>query len=351
MMFVWHYALVLLLAVPALAGAYLLLLRRRKNEVQRHAGFGLLREAIAAGHSLRQHLPALFLLAGFTVLILAVARPVWISTKPAEQGTVVLLIDVSLSMAAADVPPTRLAAAQAAAIEFVKTQPRDVRVGVVAFGAHADVVQLPTPNRADALQAIQNLELQRFTAIGSGLIGALLTLRPDAQVEQGHDIFRRGYNPAAHDALPGSAQKMELTARKPSRPGSDLSSAIVLISDGHSTMGIAPLKAAKLVAEHGIRVFTIGVGTLYGGVANVEGWPPIHAEFSETLLQEIADATEGEYFLARTAEKVARIYEKLGRRVVLERDEFELTVLFTALGIVLSLSAAGVSYSWSGRPA
>lgn len=347
MMFVWHYALFLLLAVPALVAAYLWLLRRANKPALRYAGFALVREAVGSAQQFRPHLPPLLLLAGLAALLIAIARPVMVITTPSQQGTVVLLMDVSLSMAASDVPPTRLAAARAAALDFVKAQPRDVRIGVVAFGGHADVVQLPTLNRADVLAALDRLELQRFTAIGSGLIGALLTLHPTADIEQGYDIFGIGRAPARVRDVPVNAQER---ARKPI-PDADLSTAIVLISDGLGTMGISPLVAAKTAAELGIRVFTIGVGTLYGGVANVEGWPPIHAEFSEETLEKIADITGGEYFLARTADKVARIYEKLGRRLVLERQELEITVLFTALGIILSLASAGLSLSWAGRPA
>lgn len=349
MMFLWHYALLLLLAVPVLIGAYLLFLRRQNKSALRYAGFGVVRDAIGVRHRLRLHAPAFLLLLGLTALLLAVARPMMVITSPAQQGTIVLLIDVSLSMAASDVLPTRLAAARAAALDFVQAQPRDVRIGVVAFGAHADVVQVPTLNRADVLAALDRLELQRFTAIGTGLIGALLTIHPSADIADGHDIFAAGRVPPG--ALDGPPPVVQKKPRKPVRPGSDLSSAIVLISDGHGTMGIPPAQAAGIAAEFGVRVFTIGVGTLYGGVANVEGWPPIHAEFSEETLQTIADITHGEYFLARTAEKVATIYEKLGRRVVLERREIEITVLFTALGIILSFASAALSFSWSGRPA
>jgi Ca-activated chloride channel family protein len=266
-------------------------------------------------------------------------------TSTSEQGTVVLLIDVSLSMAASDVPPTRLAAARAAAIEFVKAQPRDVRIGIVAFGGYADVVQTPTADRRDVMAALDRLELQRFTAIGNGLIGAILTLVPTADIGEEYDIFGTGRSPAV------SGTRLEKTQRKRAAPGSYLSAAIILVSDGKGTMGVPPAKAAKMAADLGIRVYTIGVGTLYGGVANIEGWPPIHADFDEDLLQEIATITHGEYFLARTADKVAKIYETLGRRVILEKHEFEVTALFTALGVVLSLASAGLSLLWSNRPA
>jgi Ca-activated chloride channel family protein len=267
-----------------------------------------------------------------------------------EQGTVILLMDVSLSMAASDVLPTRLAAARAAAIHFVEAQPRDVRIGVVAFGAHADVVQPPTSNRAHVLAALDRLELQRFTAIGNGLIGALLTLVPTADIGHEFDIFGAGRTPAGSQEIGAGA------TRAPARPpqkavpaGSDRSAAIILVSDGRGTMGIPAVKAAKMAADLGIRVYTVGVGTLYGGVANVEGWPAIHAEFDEATLQEIADITRGEYFLARTADKLTRIYQTLGTRVVLERTQRELTALFTAIGVVLLLASATLSLFWSSR--
>ena len=350
MMFIWHHALCLLLALPALAGTYLVLLPRKNNEALRYAGFGLVREAMGTRARFRPHIPALVLLLGLTVLIVAVARPVIVITSPAKQGTVILLMDVSLSMAASDVPPTRLAAAQAAAMAFVKAQPRDVRIGIVAFGAHADVVQLPTLNRGDVMAALDRLELQRFTAIGIGMIGALLTLVPTAEIGPEYDIFGAGRAPARVYDLPlNPTPKAERKPRKPLAPGSYLSAAIVLVSDGRSTMGIPAVKAAKMAADLGIRVFTVGVGTLYGGTANVEGWPPIHAEFDEETLKEVANITRAEYFLARTADKLTKIYETLGRRVVLERKEHEITALFSAIGVVLMLASAALSLLWSNR--
>ena len=345
MMFLWHHALWLTLALPALAGAYVVLLRRKNQAVLRYAGFDLVREAVGATRRFRPHIAPLLLLLGLTALVLGVARPVLVITSPSKQGTVVLLMDVSLSMAATDVPPTRLAAARAAAMTFVKAQPRDVRIGIVAFGGHADLVQPPTSNRADVMEALDRLELQRFTAIGTGLIAALLTIVPTADIGEGHDIFGAGRAPrGAFDVPPDKTHK-------PVPPGSYLSAAVILVSDGVGTMGIPPVTAARLAADHGIRVFTVGVGTLYGGVANTEGWPPIHAEFNEKILKEIADITRAEYFEARTADKLTKIYESLVRRVILERREREITALFAAIGVVLSLASAVLSLLWSSRPA
>jgi Ca-activated chloride channel family protein len=343
MLFLWHHALWLLVVLPMLAGAYVALAHRRTPAL-RYVGLGLAGAPTSLKARLIRHAPAALLFAGVGALLLAFARPVVITTIPAEQGTVILLIDVSLSMAASDVPPTRLDAARAAALEFVKLQPRDVRIGVVAFGGHADVVQPPTTDREQVIAALQGLELQRFTAIGNGLMGALLTIDPTADVPRGYDIFGTGraaadvYGLKASDAQPATPK-----ARKAVPPGSFLSAAIVLVGDGHGTMGVPAVEAARRVANHGIRVFTIGVGTLYGGVAHVEGWHPIHAEFDEATLRKIADVTGGEYFLARNADKVRRIYEGLGRRVIFERIEHEVTAVFTAIGMLLALSAVAAS--------
>jgi Ca-activated chloride channel homolog len=343
MLFLWHHALWLLIALPMLAGLYVALARRRKNTL-RYVGLGLPGEPATPRARVQRHVPAALLFAGVSALLVAFARPVFITTAPAEQGTVILLIDVSLSMAASDVPPTRLDAARAAALEFVKLQPKDVRIGVVAFGGHADVVQPPTTDREHVSAALHSLELQRFTAIGNGLMAALLTIDPTADVPQGYDIFGTGRVPGnalafnANEGRPATTKK-----RKAVAPGSLLSAAIVLVGDGHGTMGVPAVEAAKRLAHHGIRVFTIGVGTLYGGVAHIEGLLPIHAEFDEATLQKIADVTEGEYFLARNAEKVRRIYERLGRRVIFEKIEHEVTAVFTAIGMLLALGGLASS--------
>jgi Ca-activated chloride channel family protein len=350
MMFRWHHALWLLLVLPAVVGAYLVLLRRKNKVAFRYPRFALAREALNPAARLRPHIPALLLFVGITVLLLASARPVMVMTSPSGEGTVVLLIDVSLSMAATDVPPTRLEAARAAALAFVKAQPQDVRIGVVAFGAHADVVQLPTASRSDVKAALDRLELQRYTAIGNGLLGALLTIVPNADIPQGYDIFGTGQLPASYQ-VPLNQKQTAAMPHKRVPAGSDLSAAIILVSDGRGTMGIPAVQAAKMVADFGIRVYTVGVGTLYGGTANVEGWPAIHAEFDDETLKQIADITRGEYFLARNADKLTQIYERLVRRIILEKGEDEITALLTAIGMVLLLASAGLSVVWSYRPA
>ncbi|MES2561977.1 MAG: VWA domain-containing protein, partial [Pseudomonadota bacterium] len=264
-MFLWHHALWLLLLLPALAGVYLVLAHRKRKGALRYAGFGLVRAAVGSTHRIRPHIAPLLLLLGLTALVLGIARPVFVITAPSTHGTVILLMDVSLSMAATDVPPTRLAAARAAALDFVRAQPRDVRVGVIAFGGHADLVQPPTSNRAEAIAALERLELQRYTAIGTGLVAALLTLFPTADLAHGVEIFGMGRDPRG-DLVAASSQPLPSQAKhKPAAPGSYLSAAVILVSDGVGTMGVPVVAAAKMAADLGIRVFTVGVGTLYGG--------------------------------------------------------------------------------------
>jgi len=340
--FLWPHALWLLLALPALAGAYLVLRRRKAPASVRYVDTVVLRRALADMAAVRLHTPALLLLLALAALLLSTARPALVTTLPAKEGTVILLMDVSLSMAASDVAPTRLKAAITAAKAFVNARPPHIRIGVVAFGGHADLVQPPTTDRVQLLRTLDALELQRFTAIGTGLIGALLTLIPDLDVNQAHDLFGVGRAPARKDAD---------KPRKVMPAGADLSRAIVLVSDGRSTMGIPALGAAKLAAEQGIRVYTAGVGTLYGGVANVEGWEAIHAEFEEETLEKIADMTRAEYFYARDVEKLTRIYQKLSTRVIFERRETEITALFVAAAALLALAAAGLSFVWYNWPA
>ena len=178
MTFTWPEMLWLLTLVPVLVAAYVWVLRRKKKIALRYASLAMIKEAVSAGHKVRRHVPpALFLLA-VIAMIVAVARPAAVVTLPSQHETIVLAIDVSGSMRATDVQPNRLAAAQAAARSFVNEQPRTTRIAVVAFAATALVVQHPTQNREDILAAIDRLQLQRGTAIGSGIVVSLAAIFP-----------------------------------------------------------------------------------------------------------------------------------------------------------------------------
>ena len=348
MTFLWREALWLLLAVPALIGLYVYALRRKESAI-RIPSVALVRDAATPAPHIKRHLPpALFLLA-LVAMFMAVSRPATVASVPTEQRTVILAIDVSLSMGADDIAPTRLKAAQAAAREFVKRQPRDVRVGIVAFAGHADVVQPPTTRRSETLAAIDQLQLQYSTALGHGIVAALMTLFPEVDMAAQYDIFGAGRTPYKGSREEQAAERNPPRAKPPPVPaGSHSSAAIVLLTDGRSTFGIGHGQAAQMAAELGVRVYTVGFGKTEGGSIALAD-TLLDVEFDEPALKEIAAATGGSYFHASTAEELKSVYRDLTGRIVLERKFLELTALFTALGAVLSLSSVGLSFAWSPR--
>ncbi len=347
MTLLWPQMLWLLLAVPALVGAYVLLLRRKKKGALRYASLSLVTGALGPGQRLRRHLPALLLLVGIMVAIVALARPSAVVTLPSEQRTIILAIDVSLSMSATDVEPNRLAAAQAAAKAFISEQPPDVRVGIVSFAGTASVVQPPTENREDLLAAVDRLQLDRHTAIGSGIILSLATIFPDAGINLESIIF---------DDTPGSgrgvpidrAPKAEKKPFQPVTPGSYSSAAIMLLTDGRRTTGPDPVEAAQMAADRGVRVFTVGFGTPEGTSVSSEGWT-LYMRFDEETLKAIADITRAQYFHAGSAEDLRKVYGALNARFVLEKKETEITALFAAGAAALTLASGLLSLSWFHR--
>ena len=338
----------LLLAVPLAVALYVYALRRRKKNAVRYASLDIVKEAMGPGQRLKRHLPPAILLLAVAAMLVAIARPTAVITLPSEQRTIILAIDVSLSMRASDVEPSRLAAAQDAAKLFVSQQPPDVRVGVVSFAGTAFLVQSPTHNRDDLIAAIDRLELQRHTAIGSGLVVSLATLFPEAGIDLESMIF----GPAARDKPRGIAidqpKKPHVKEFVPVPPGSYASAAIILLSDGRRTTGPDPLDAAKLAADRGVRVYTVGLGSPQGGMASFEGWS-IYMRFDEETLKAIADVTRGEYFAASSATELNKVYENLNAKFKLEKKETEVTAIVTAAAALLALIAGGLSLVWFNR--
>lgn len=354
MSFLWPRLLPLLVLVPLLVLLYLWLLRRRARDAVRYAGLGLVREAMSPGQGLRRHLPpALFLLA-FTAMLLAVARPAAVLTLPSAHKTVILAMDVSGSMRADDVSPTRLAAAQAAARAFIADQPRSTRIGLVTFGGTAALVQPPTDSRDDLLAAIDRFELQRGTAVGSGLLISLKTIFPDIEFDlRSQDPRRRapGQRAAPLDRSRSAAPAAGVEAKPappPVPPGSHESAVIILLTDGQTTTGPDPIASAWMAAERGVRVYTVGIGTPNGEILVGDGWS-MRVRLDEDALKAIADITMGEYFYAGTAEDLKKVYESLTAKVVLETRETEVTALFAGAGAALAFLSALLSMLWFRR--
>jgi len=365
--FLWPTLLWLLLAVPMLAIVYAAIARRRRRRTLVYSGLGY-GPPVAAGAAgsagavpgrmpagrrsrtpwARRMVPfALFLLA-LTALFAAAARPSAVVMVPRLNQTILLALDSSLSMRAADVKPSRLEALQSAARAFIEAQPADTKIGIVTFAATAAVVQTPTVVREDAIAAIERMKLQKGTAIGSAILVALGVLFPDADFEQ--RLSRPGGQGGGRDRQAGasgssssaSSDKAEKARHEPVPPGSYASAAIVVVTDGQSTVGPAPAEVAKLAAEQGVRVYTIGVGTAGGEVIEGDGWK-VRVKLDESVLKDVATQTRGEYHMAESAGALNRIYRELGTRFVLEKKETEITSWFTAAGALLALMAAALS--------
>jgi Ca-activated chloride channel family protein len=276
------------------------------------------------------------LLCGVAVFTVALARPTATIRFPARRGTVILSIDVSGSMRAQDIKPSRMDAVKDAARGFVNGQQHGVRFGIVAFSGAAYLVQPPTADKAQVLASIERLRPQMFTAIGSGLLTALDAIfpKPAADVASGPD-----------SPLAPAPQEQE---PPPVAPGSYTSAIIILLSDGQSNQGPDPLDAAEQAANLGVRVFTIGVGTREGTDLSFGSFT-FHAILDEATLRKIASITGGSYYKASSAEELRGVYRSLGSRLEMEKETTEITVLFAAAALVLFLLMAALSMRWFNR--
>jgi Ca-activated chloride channel homolog len=325
---------------------YLYVLRRKARSAARYASLTMLREAAALTPPYRRHVPPVLFLLALLAMIVAAARPAAIVSLPTAHETVILAMDVSGSMRATDVQPNRLAAAQAAARTFVEEQPRSTRIGVVAFAATALVVQHPTLNREEITAAIDRLQLQRGTAVGSAIVVALAAIFPEEGItlEAVSGESKKRPMAAAIDAKTG----LEKPPFKPVPAGSYGSAAIVLLTDGQRTTGPDAIEAARAAADRGVRVYTVGIGTPDGEIMGFEGWR-MRVKLDEETLKNVATLTHGEYFYAGTAADLKKVYKSLNSRFTLEKKETEITAVFSALAAVLAVTSALLSLAWFNR--
>jgi Ca-activated chloride channel family protein len=343
MNFIWPTLLWTLLLLPALVALYWWLLQRRRRSAVRLASLAVAKEALGKGPGWRRHVPPMLLLLALAALIFSLARPTATISLPLSQRTIVLAMDVSGSMRAEDVKPNRLVASQEAAKAFITALPRDVKVGIVSFAGTAAVVQAPTTSREDLLAAIDRFQLQRGTATGSGIVLSLATLFPEDGIEISHITGQRN--------MPAPlGQQKEKKPFSPVPAGSYNNAAIIMLTDGQRTTGPDPLDAAKMAAERGVRVYTVGVGTTQGEIIGFEGWS-MRVRLDEETLKNISVLTQAEYFFAGSAQDLLKVYESLSNKLVVEKKETELTAFFAALGALLTVLGAGLSVFWFGRVA
>lgn len=330
MSFAWPPALGALLLVPVLVAAYLRLAQRRARRAEELARQGFVPSAAALRRQRRRHVPFVCFLAALTVLLIGVARPQASVSVPRREGTVILAFDVSNSMRADDMEPTRMDAAKAAATEFVKRQPGSVRLGVVAFSDGALVTQQPTDDHRAVLAAINRLNPVGATSLGQGLFTAVNaiaggTLPTDLDLE----------------ALADPEQPVEL--------GYYGSAAVVLLSDGENTNEPDPRAMARLASVAGVKVYPIGLGRPEGTVVEIEGFN-VSTALDEETLTDIARVTDGTYHRAADAAALTDVYRSIDLEWKRVPERTELTSVAAATGLVLLLVGAGLSLAWFGRP-
>jgi Ca-activated chloride channel family protein len=333
MTFIWSSLLYLLLIVPLLLWIYFRMQRQRRDLAARYGSLGVVRDSTSIPVT-RRHLPALFLLIGITVLIASMARPQATVKLPKLEGTVILTFDVSGSMAADDLVPTRMEAAKAAARTFAEEQPANVLIGVVAFSDGGLTVQAPTTERGQTFETIDRLEPRRGTSLGNGILVSLNTI----VVSAGDQPFLNSSNLSAPStATPDSIPQ-----------GWYPSSVIVLFSDGENNQEPDPAAVADFAADLGVRIYTIGFGSLEGALIEVEGFT-INSRLDEALLQYISGTTGGNYYNATNMEDMSRIYEDLEPKLSIKTENIEVTALFAGAGILFFLAAGALSLLWFGR--
>jgi Ca-activated chloride channel family protein len=320
----FQYPVMVALAVLVGAGlglAYRWLHRQRSNAL---AAAGL-RTAAAGWAGLRRHLPPMLFLAALTVLLFSAARPQATVPVPRAAGTVILAFDVSNSMAAKDIAPTRLAAAQAAAIDFVRSQPDTVDIGVIAFGQGPLTTKLPTDDHESTVAAIRRLQVAGGTSLGQAILGSLTAI---------------------------TGQPVTLPDPESSSPPPDLgywgSATIVLLSDGEDTGGPDAVAAAELAASAGVHIETIGVGTVEGATIEVDGFQ-LATALNEELLAAVAEATNGSYHRAEDAQSLGSIYQSLDLRITTEDELVELTAAGVIIGMLLLTVGGILMINWFGR--
>ena len=334
MSFIWPSLLFMLLTVPVLVLLYLWLQRRRYSFDARYGSLGLVHDSRGSGIGVRRHVPAMIFLAGITILLFSLARPQATMGVPKIEGTVMLTFDVSGSMAAADLQPTRMEAAKTAAREFVENQPAGISIGVVVFSDGGISVQPPTDNREETLTTIDRLVPRRGTSVGNGILVALNTIAVDAGDPPILNTSDLSQDPAVE---PVQAPQ-----------GWYPSSVIVLFTDGENNQEPDPAMAAEVAADLGVRVYTVGIGTAAGASIEVEGMT-IHTSLDETILQFIAGETGGMYYNAGDEQQLQRIYSDIEPKFSIKPEEIEMTSVFAGLGMIVFLIGGMLSLLWFGH--
>jgi Ca-activated chloride channel family protein len=349
MTFIWPPAFWLLLVLPPLVFFYLRNAGRRSKLLTLYPSLLRANQLMGRWGRMKRHVPPLLFLVSLLILIVALARPAATITLASQRGTLILAMDVSGSMRADDVHPTRITAAQSAAKEFVKDRPRAVKIGLVAFSGGAFLVQAPTADNVELNAAIDQLRPERMTAIGSAVLTSLQTIFPDQRFDTmlpgfGGEEFYLG-TPLDNSRR---AKPQPPKAPKPVPPGSYRSAAIILMTDGKSTLGPDPVEAARIASNYGVRVFTIGFGTANGQIT-LWGDRVMKVQLDEDTLKTMAKITGAQYFHAKTEGELAKIYRQLNTKLQAETQLEEITSFFVMAATLFAFASVSLSLLWYGR--
>jgi Ca-activated chloride channel homolog len=331
----WPGLLWALALVPVALAAYLLAQRRRSRYTVRFTNLDLLANVVSAKPGWRRHVPPAFYLLALAALVVSLARPQALTLVPKEQATIVLVMDVSGSMNATDVQPTRLVSSQRAASEFIEQLPEKFRVGIVSFASTAQTLTRPTTDRPAVYEAIASLHAEGATAMGDGIERALDVKRPPTPPSTGSSA-RPAPNP--RDQPDGSA---------------DAPLVVLLLSDGANTQGrTQPMEAASDAKALGVPVFTIALGTDRGMVdvpdetGNLRRIP---VPPDKLTLQRIAETTGARFYAAPSNDDLKEIYRELGSKIGFVKEKQEITVIFAATGLLFLVAGATMSLTWFSR--
>jgi Ca-activated chloride channel family protein len=360
MSLLWPGFLYLFLFIPLAVLIYILILRRRRRFAVRYSSLSLVREAAAKQSWLRKHLPFLLFLLALMGLIFALARPMATVMIPSNKATVILAMDVSRSMCSTDIPPNRLNVSKEVALSFVQNEHSGRQIGIVAFAGFAEVIQRPTDDLRLLEDAIRNLVPARRTAIGSAILRAI-----DAIAEVDNRVAPSELGQGTEPAGPAAPE------------GQYAPHIIVLLTDGASNAGPLPMTAAQQAQERGVRVYTIGFGTVnntspmncgdgdpfgFGGGFGLQPEPGgaggfgggggggFRREIDEETLQQVAGLTGGEYYSATSASELQRVFEDLPTYVTVTRETTEISVFFVAIAVVVAILAMILSVRWHPLP-
>jgi len=322
-----------LILLPLFGIIYLIQQGRRKQIAAQYSGFGITGED-SRGPGWRRHLPPLLFLAALTILIIASARPQTMVSLPTQEGIIVLTFDVSGSMAADDLKPTRMEAAKAAARDFIDKQPSTVQIGIVAFSDGGLSVRPPTSDK-DALHAsINQLTPQRGTSLASGILVSLNSIAVSRAGDATH--FYSNLTPAP------------APTPTPVPQGTYIPAVIILLTDGENNENPDPLAAAQAAANQGVRIYTVGVGSAAGTTLHVNGFT-VHTQLDEAMLKQISQMTGGSYYNAESAQDLKNIYDDLDPQLTIKPQKMEVTSLFAGAGILVLLVGGLYSLVWFSR--